>query len=1005
MAVRRLALLVALLWLVDGGLAGPAEAQYFGQNVVRHHRFDFQVLETERFDIYYYEQSAEEVERAALLAERWYARLSRVLGHQLVGRQPLILYANHPHFRQTNAVPGGIGEGTGGVTEAFKRRIVLPFAGTLAATDHVIGHELVHAFQFDMTGERGVISGVPGALRLPLWFIEGMAEYLAIGPVDPHTAMWMRDAVLREELPGIRQLDQAQFFPYRYGHAFWAFVSGAYGDAVVGRILRVAGDGLDAIGAIEEVLGVPIDELSDRWHASLREAYGPVIQAGTRPEAVARPLISADTTGGTLNIGPSLSPDGRRVVFLSERDLFSIDLYLADAESGEILRRLVRTAADPHFDSLQFISSAGGWHPDGRQFVFAAVVRGEPVLTIVDTERGRTRDEIRLDGLGEIFNPSFSPDGGRIAFSANVSGVTDLFVYDLGAREVRRLTSDPWAALAPAWSPDGRMLAFATDRFTTDLETLRVGTFEIAAIDVDSGEVRRLAGFEGASSRNPQYAQDGSLFFIANRDGIPNVYRLPAGTGEPRQVTNLSGGVSGITADSPALSVARGADRLVFSAFEGGDYNLYAIADERFAGGPMISLPAGARAAVLPPRREGEGEVFALLQRPQTGLPDTREFPVEDYRAGLSLDFVGQPTVAVGADRFGTFLGGGVSFFFSDMLGNHQLATAAQINGGVRDLGGLIGYQNLSRRTSWGAALQRVPLRTGGVIQQIGQVDGQSVLEEQVFLDRQIFNNVSGLVSYPFSRATRFDLDGGLTYLAFDREVETRIVSLATGRLIEQDRQSLPSPDALAFGQASAALVYDSSIVGATGPILGQRSRLEFGRTAGDLSMSTALADYRRYVMPVRPFTFAGRVLHFGRYGGDAEDPRLFPLFIGYQNLVRGYDIYSLRAGEGALFDRLVGSRMLVANLEMRFPLLGLFSRTFYGPFPVEGVVFTDAGVAWGRGSRPSVLGGEVDPVTSAGFGIRANAFGIAVVELDLVRPFDRPTQGWVWQFGFTPGF
>jgi hypothetical protein len=241
--------------------------------------------------------------------------------------------------------------------------------------------------------------------------------------------------------------------------------------------------------------------------------------------------------------------------------------------------------------------------------------------------------------------------------------------------------------------------------------------------------------------------------------------------------------VSGITADSPALSVARGADRLVFSAFEGGDYNLYAIADERFAGGPMVSLPAGARAAVLPPRREGEGpRCSRCCSGPRPGCRTRATFPVEDYRAGLSLDFVGQPTVAVGADRFGTFLGGGVSFFFSDMLGNHQLATAAQINGGVRDIGGLIGYQNLSRRTSWGAALQRVPLRTGAVSQQIGQVDGQSVLVEQLFLDRQIHNNVSGLVSYPFSRATRLDLDGGLTYLAFDREVETRVVSLATGR-------------------------------------------------------------------------------------------------------------------------------------------------------------------------------------------------------------------------------
>jgi hypothetical protein len=94
-----------------------------------------------------------------------------------------------------------------------------------------------------------------------------------------------------------------------------------------------------------------------------------------------------------------------------------------------------------------------------------------------------------------------------------------------------------------------------------------------------------------------------------------------------------------------------------------------------------------------------------------------------------------------------------------------------------------------------------------------------------------------------------------------------------------------------------------------------------------------------------------------------------------------------------------------VANLEMRFPLLGLFARSFYGPFPIEGVVFTDAGVAWGRGTSPTFVGGEVAPVTSAGDGVRANLFGFAILELDFVRPFDRPLEGWVWQFGFNPGF
>ena len=135
-------------------LAPPASAQdYFGQNKVRYQPFDFQVLRTEHFDIYYYSETKEVVPEAARMAERWYARISKALQHDLSRRQPLILYASHPAFEQTNAIYGDLGEGVGGVTEALKRRIVVPFAGPLAETDHVIGHELVHAFQYDIVGQ------------------------------------------------------------------------------------------------------------------------------------------------------------------------------------------------------------------------------------------------------------------------------------------------------------------------------------------------------------------------------------------------------------------------------------------------------------------------------------------------------------------------------------------------------------------------------------------------------------------------------------------------------------------------------------------------------------------------------------------------------------------------------------------------------------------------------------------------------------------------------------
>src|SRR6476469_7781674 len=196
MWARRFAIAVAAASLLTG-LPVTASAQYFGRNKVQYKKLDFEVLKTEHFDIYFYPSEREGIDIAARMAERWHARLQQLFAHELSGRQPLILYASHPDFEQTNAIPGELGEGTGGVTEPLRRRIVLPLAGPLADTDHVIGHELVHAFQFDMTTSPSSAPGQNGAERLPLWFIEGMAEYLSIGPVDSNTAMWIRDAARR----------------------------------------------------------------------------------------------------------------------------------------------------------------------------------------------------------------------------------------------------------------------------------------------------------------------------------------------------------------------------------------------------------------------------------------------------------------------------------------------------------------------------------------------------------------------------------------------------------------------------------------------------------------------------------------------------------------------------------------------------------------------------------------------------------------------------------------
>jgi Tol biopolymer transport system component len=1007
------ALCVSLLCAPSAALG---QVGYFGQNKVQYRVFKFQVLETQHFDIYYYPEEEAAARMAARMAERWYTRLSTVLSHELRGRQPLVLYASGSQFRQTNTVEGELGEGTGGVTEAYKRRIVLPFAGPLEATDHVLGHELVHAFQYDITSTNAssAAAGQAGALSLPLWFIEGMAEYLSLGPDDPHTTMWMRDAVRREKFPEIDKLDDPRYFPYRYGHALWAFIGGKYGDRTVGNLLR-AGVGQNGYkGAFERVLGVSSKELSQQWQDATVAAYRPVAETTKMPASFSRPLIVDASKKGGLNTSPEVSPDGSKIAFFSSRDLFSIDLYVADAATGKIIRKITDTATNPHLDSIGFIDSAGAWSRDSRRFVFAGLGGGHPLLRIVNTDNGDKEREIKIKEVDEILNPTWSPDGNRIAFTALVGGLTDLFAYDLTANSLQRLTSDAFAEVQPAWSPDGRSIAFSTDRFSTSLQNLATGNMRLAVMDVASRDIRPVGGFDDGKNINPQWSADGrSLYFISDRQGISNVYRVDLEGRTPAQVTNLLTGVSGITGMSPALSV--GASRVAFSVFEDDGYNIYAIDTET----PGTTLASGLPrdAGILPPRTTPDGTVFTYLGNEVAGLPPLAQeaaYETKPYKPRLSLDFIGQPTVGVGVDSFGSYVGGGISASFSDILGNHTVGGTLQLTNRFDEAGGAIVYMNRTRRWNFGAAIDSTPYVQRGFAQSIDIVGNQEVFREDEVRIIQTDRGFAGIAQYPFSRAQRLEFTGGLRQISGKQDLTTRLFDINTGTQVAEEVETLSSFPTLNLGLVSSALVYDTSIFGVTSPIRGSRYRLQLDQTTGDLTYGSALADYRKYMMPVRPFTFAVRGMYYGRFGRNAESPLLTPVFIGYPELIRGYDYSSFRAeecgvsidGSCPVFDRLIGSRMVVANAELRFPLWAAFGGdNFYGPLPIEVGVFADAGAAWDRGGSLRLTGADRNLVRSVGALARINLLGFAIAEIDYVRPLDRRGRGWLWSFNLRPGF
>ncbi|MBD3232284.1 MAG: hypothetical protein GF315_01025 [candidate division Zixibacteria bacterium] len=221
------------LWLIIIGclLIGSSSAfsQYFGRNKIQYEDFDFEVASTDKLEIYYYENESRISDDVVRMADLWYDKYSSLFNHRIRNKQPLIIYSNHPDFQQTNVIGGMIPQGTGGVTEGLKNRVVLPLTGVFIENHHVIGHELIHAFQFSIMktqGRRTLTSN-----KLPLWFVEGMSEYFTLGSDDALTSMWMRDAVLHENVPDIDEVGRSrEYFPYRYGHSICAYIAAKWGD-------------------------------------------------------------------------------------------------------------------------------------------------------------------------------------------------------------------------------------------------------------------------------------------------------------------------------------------------------------------------------------------------------------------------------------------------------------------------------------------------------------------------------------------------------------------------------------------------------------------------------------------------------------------------------------------------------------------------------------------------------------------------------------------------------
>jgi hypothetical protein len=574
------------------------------------------------------------------------------------------------------------------------------------------------------------------------------------------------------------------------------------------------------------------------------------------------------------------------------------------------------------------------------------------------------------------------------------------------------LTHDAFGDSEPVFTPDGQSIVFVTERFSTDLASLEPGPLRLARMTLATHEVAPIAAFLKGKQISPQISADGrTLTFIAEPDGVSNLYRMPIEGGPILQISSFLTGVAGITKASPALSASDGG-RLAFSVFENNGHSIYVL--DQSAVVATVAREAPGQAAVLPGRNVAAGDVQRMLADPRRDLPAATFMPPsEPYRRGLKLETLGQPMISGGINsRGGGFIGGSMSASFSDMLGDRILWADGFIAGNLADMGGQLAYINRRHRWYWAGVVDQMPYRSD-VWAATEDVDNNRItLTDQV--DRQTVRGGAGVLAYPFSPAARVEFSAGAHAVGTTHETKSRVYAADTQRFLEQTVTSGPKEPSLFLADSSVALVYDAAYFGATSPILGRRYRFEVSQTAGTLSYTTVLADWRRYFMPIRPVTFALRGLHVGRYGASADDGHLVKLYAGYPELLHGYGSNSITLAECqfgvpgtdcAAFDRLSGSRLLIGNVEVRAPLVGLFRRDIqYGSVPIEIAAFMDAGVAWSRGTRPAFAGGTRDLLRSVGGAVRVNAFGLAIVELSASRPLDRLDRHWQWQIGLRHG-
>jgi len=870
---------------------------YFGRNKVQYTQFEWQVLKTEHFDIYFYPEMRDLAERGASFAEAAYADLEQKFNHNISSRIPLIFYSSHLHFQQTNVTPGFIPEGVGGFFEFLKGRVVIPSNGSTEQFAHVIRHELVHVFTVSKIN-RVLLDHRQTQDRMPpLWFTEGLAEFWST-EWDTQAEMVLRDAVLSNYVVPVNEMDRiyGSFLMYKEGQQVCEFIGERYGEEKILLLFENFWKAQSFSEVMKATIGKTYKEFDEDWMYYLKKRYYPLMGDSDLPSGVTRNIVDE----GFNNKPVYYSHNGKKELYYIGNYTGYTSVYKVNLdETKPDPEVVIKGETSDEFEAFHPFQSKLAISVKG---ILAFVTKsGEnDVLHLHDIPNNTLDETIRFKSLVVVGSPSWSPDGNRIVFSSiDKSGNNDLFVLDLMTRDLIKLTNDFYDDRDPAWSPDGATIAFSSDRTPFG----STGSYNLFLYLLDENRIEYLT-YGPESYLSPVWSPDGrTIAFTSDADGAQNVWMIPfGGPGiSPEEARTMRKITSFSTA---AFDPAFGEDgELYFASFEKFSFQLKSIKDvhARFDSSAVMKTFTfdhdGKR--WMPPALEGESVAGKF-----------------DYDSDYQLD-IAQSQISVDP-VFGT--SGGAALAMSDVLGNDLyyflIYNTAQASSELLE--------------SFNIAMSRISLgkRTNyayGIFHFSG--NRYDLTDPDVLYYERSFGGYFAL-SYPLSKFRR--LEGNITVSNSDKDI-------FTGDL---PRRALLLSNALSF-------VWDNSLWGPTGPMDGNRLKLTLAYTSdvqySNVNYFTIIADYRSYLRLGTRGAFASR---FNVWLNEGQEARRF--FMGGSWDLRGWRRWSIR-----------GQKLWITSHELRFPFIDQLGIRF--PFggiafgSIRGALFADFGGAWDRKYRETL--------------------------------------------------